>query len=415
MVLAERRIYQVSEINAYLRNLLEGDPLLSDLWVRGEISNYKYHSSGHIYFTLKDQNGCLRCVMFRSSARRLSFPPADGMRVLARGYFSFYERDGLCQFYVQELAPDGKGALYQAFCQLKERLQKEGLFAVEHKRKIPPLPRGVGVVTSPTGAAWRDIITVIKRRFPQMPVVLAPSAVQGEGAPDEICSALSLLNEREDIDLIIVGRGGGSLEELWAFNTEKVARAIFHSRLPVVSAVGHETDYTIADLVADLRAPTPSAAAEMVVPCRSELDERLSQLMNRLFRAAQQKLQAEKEYIYMYSARNLKGLLGRTLSLQKQEISGYSLRLLQMPQLILDRYSGEIKALSGKLDALSPFHVLKRGYSMCLDAQSGKLIQDSSAVKKGDQVTVILRKGSIDCTVNKVKGESQWSSSKMRI
>jgi len=415
MVLAERRIYQVSEISAYLRNLLEWDPLLSDLWVRGEISNYKYHSSGHIYFTLKDQSGCLRCVMFRSSARKLSFPPADGMRVLARGYVSFYERDGLCQFYVQELAPDGQGALYQAFCQLKERLEKEGLFATEHKRRIPPLPRGVGVVTSPTGAAWRDIITVIKRRFPQMPVILSPSAVQGEEAPEEICSALNLLNEREDIDVIIVGRGGGSLEELWAFNTEKVARAIFHSRLPVVSAVGHETDYTIADLVADLRAPTPSAAAEMVVPCRSELEERVSQLMNRLFRAAQQKLQAEKEYIYLYSARNLKGLLGRTLSLQKQEVSGYSFRLLQMPQLILDRYSGEIKALSGKLDALSPFHVLKRGYSICLDAQSGRLIQDSSAVKKGDQVTVVLRKGSIDCTVNQVKGESQWSSSNMRI
>ena len=178
-----------------------------------------------------------------------------------------------------------------------------------------------------------------------------------------------------------MGRGGGSLEELWAFNTEKVARAIFRSHLPVVSAVGHETDYTIADLVADLRAPTPSAAAEMVVPCRSELDERLSQLMNRLFRATQLKLQAEKEFIYLYSARNLKGLLGSTLSLQKQEISGYSLRLLQMPQLILDRYSGEIKALSGKLDALSPFHVLKRGYSMCLDARSGKLIQDSDCEK----------------------------------
>jgi exodeoxyribonuclease VII large subunit len=410
MILSERKIYQVSEINSYLRSLLEADPLLSDLWVRGEISNFKHHSSGHIYFTLKDQSSCLRCVMFRSSARRLSFPPTNGMRVLARGYFSLYERDGLCQFYVKELTPDGQGALYQAFCQLKERLEKEGLFAPEHKRSIPSLPRGVGVVTSPTGAAWRDISTVIKRRFSQMPVVLSPSAVQGEGAPEEICSALNLLNERQDIDLIILGRGGGSLEELWAFNTEEVARAIFHSGLPVVSAVGHETDYTIADLVADLRAPTPSAAAEMVVPCRAQLEERVCGLMDRLTNAVEFKLQAEKECIYLYSARNMKGLIGRTLTLKKQEIDGYSRRLLQMPQLLLDRNSSEMKALSGKLEALSPFHVLKRGYSMCLDSKSGELIQDSSSVEKGDQVTVILRKGSIDCTVNEIKGESQWSS-----
>lgn len=413
MTAIERRIYQVGEINAYLRTLLEADPLLNDFWVRGEISNYKHHSSGHHYFTLKDQRGRLRCVMFRSRGRSLTFLPSDGMRVLARGYVSIYERDGLCQFYVQELAPDGQGALYQAFCQLKERLQGEGLFAPEHKKNIPYLPQRIGVVTSPTGAAWRDLITVIRRRFPEMPVVLAPSAVQGEDAPGEICSALHALNNRQDIDVIIMGRGGGSLEELWSFNTEEVARAIFYSRIPVVSAVGHETDYTIADLVADLRAPTPSAAAEMVVPRREELELKVHQYQERMIRSIYQKLQGAQECIRSYSVKNLGALLYRTALINKQDVGHYSSRLLQRTRLAGDQASREVNALSGKLEALSPLQVLERGYSVCLDDRSGELIQDSSKINKGDPVVVILRKGSLDCEVRGTKEEIAWSSRKI--
>lgn len=410
----KRRIYRVGEVTGYLRDLLEADPLLNDLWVRGEISNFKRHPSGHLYFILKDGDGCLRCVMFRARSGRLSFLPADGMAVLARGFISIYERDGLCQFYVEELSPDGQGALYVAFCNLKKRLQAEGLFAAEHKKPLPYLPRKIGVVTSPAGAAWRDLLTVIRRRFPEMPVVLASAAVQGERAPGEICAALAALNERRDIDVIIMGRGGGSLEELWAFNTEEVARAIFRSRIPVVSAVGHETDYSIADLVADLRAPTPSAAAEMVVPCRTELEERICRLNERLNRAIRGNIRARREKVWAHSGRNLGGNLKRIAHLHRQEIKILNLRLGKGIRMLLDNAVGKTGTLAGKLDALSPLAVLERGYSMCLDPQTGGIIQDSSTVSIGDPVTVILRKGSLNCQVQEKKEDAAWRNGKIK-
>jgi exodeoxyribonuclease VII large subunit len=393
----------VGEVTGYLNDLLEADPVLNDLWVRGEISNFKRHRSGHLYFTLKDQKSCLRCVMFRSRSNRLSFLPTDGMEVLARGYISIYERDGLCQFYVDELEPDGQGALYMAFCRLKERLQAEGLFAAEHKKPLPYLPRKIGIITSPVGAAWRDLLTVIRRRFPEMPIVLAPVAVQGERAPSEICAALDALNERHDLDVVILGRGGGSLEDLWAFNTEDVARSIFYSRIPVVSAVGHETDFSIADLVADLRAPTPSAAAELVVPCRAELEDRVCHLRDRLEQAVRQDLKARQERLSAYPKRNLGWQLKRIADLHQQRLKLCNLHLCKGIRVLLDDATGKIGALSGKLDALSPLAVLKRGYSICLDNSSGEIVQDCSAVQKGDQVTVILRKGSLRCQVQETK------------
>ncbi|AFV11835.1 exodeoxyribonuclease VII large subunit XseA [Thermacetogenium phaeum DSM 12270] len=408
----KRRIYRVGEVTGYLRDLLEADPLLNDLWVRGEISNFKRHPSGHLYFTLKDSDGSLRCMMFRARSSRLQFLPADGMGVLARGYISIYERDGLCQFYVEELSPDGQGALYLAFCNLKERLQREGLFAPEHKKPLPYLPRKIGVVTSPAGAAWRDLITIIRRRFPGMPVVLAPAAVQGEQAPGEICEALAALNKRCDIDVIIVGRGGGSLEELWAFNTEEVARAIFRSRIPVVSAVGHETDYTIADLVADLRAPTPSAAAEMVVPCRVELEEKIRRLKERLEKAISVNLSVRWERTRAYSEKNLGGYLKRIIRLHKQDIRILRLRLGSGMRALLDRSAGETRALAGKLNALNPLAVLERGFSLCLNPQTGGIVRDSAAVEIGDTVTVILRKGSLSCRVQGKKEDPEWKNRK---
>ncbi|HAA90462.1 MAG: Exodeoxyribonuclease 7 large subunit [Thermoanaerobacterales bacterium 50_218] len=405
-----RRIYSVGEVTSYLRNLLDGDPLLSNIWVRGEISNFKKHTSGHMYFVLKDDSSCLRCVMFRSRNSQLLFVPTNGMRVIARGSVSVYERDGLYQLYVEELSPDGVGSLYLAYCQLKARLQAEGLFAAEKKKPLPFLPRKVGIVTSPNGAAWRDLVSVMRRRFPGIPIVLAPAAVQGEQAPEQIVKALEILNQRSDIDVIIVGRGGGSLEELWAFNTEEVARAIFASRIPVVSAVGHETDFTITDLVADLRAPTPSAAAELVVPCRAELERKVRSLQNRLLQALDRYYRSKQLRVKQVAGRNMVGLLQNLIAAHKQELRLCSLRLLQRIRILRENWRSQVKLLAGKLDLLSPLTVLERGYSLCWDPQKEQLVRSRKQVQKGDLIEVILSDGSLECLIEEVKEGSRWKS-----
>ncbi len=398
-----RRIYRVGEITGYIRTLLESDSLLSDLWIRGEISNFKRHTSGHIYFTLKDDLSSLRCVMFRSRACLLDFLPANGMNVLVRGYISLYERDGSYQLYVEELEPDGVGALYLAYCLLKDKLEAEGLFAVERKKPIPFLPRKVGVVTSPNGAAWHDIVTVIRRRFPQMPVVLAPAAVQGEQAPGEIQAALAALDRRDDIDVVIVGRGGGSLEELWAFNTEEVARAIFRMHIPVVSAVGHETDYSIADLVADLRAPTPSAAAEIVVPDRRELERQVLNLQSRLIQAVNQDLKEKRAKVKAIAGRSLPRSVQSRLFLHKQEVNFLNRRLLDRTRAITMNARAKTELIAGKLDALSPLAILKRGYSICRNPSTGNIIKGIRETSVGELVDVILDDGSMYCQVKELK------------
>lgn len=404
-----RRIYGVGEVAGYLRDLLEADALLNNLWVRGEISNYKRHTSGHIYFTLKDSTSCLRCVMFRSRARRLQFLPAGGMRVLARGAISVYERDGSYQLYVEELAPDGVGALYQAYCVLRDKLQAEGLFAPEHKKPLPFLPRKVGVVTSPNGAAWHDIVTVIGRRFPGMPVVLAPAAVQGEDAPTEIASALAALDRRSDLDVIITGRGGGSLEELWAFNTEVVARAIFQARLPVISAVGHETDYSIADLAADFRAATPSAAAEIAVPARQELEQKIRGLRDRLAQIVMQGLKSRQAQVQAIAGRNLLRPVRECLRLRRQEINFLSLRMSRLAQTMTRNDKIKLEQFAARLDNLSPLAVLQRGYSLCCDPVSGRMIRSTRDVEQGDRVDVILSEGSLDCRVIDMREGPTWT------
>ena len=278
----EARIFSVKEITRYIRMKLESDGLLADVWLRGEISNFTHHTSGHMYFTLKDEASRIKCVMFAAHNRRLPFTPRDGTKVIARGSVTVYERDGNYQFYVTQMQPDGIGSLYLAFEQLKRKLEAEGLFDPARKRPLPRFPRTIGVVTSPTGAAIRDILTTLGRRYPQAKVALVPVLVQGEGAAPSIVRAIELLNRLGEADVMIVGRGGGSIEELWAFNEEIVARAIAASRIPVISAVGHETDFTIADFVADLRAPTPTAAAELAVPHVLELKETLEHLKRRM-------------------------------------------------------------------------------------------------------------------------------------
>ena len=398
-----RRVYSVGEVTGYLRDLLEGDALLGNIWVRGEISNCKHHTSGHLYFTLKDAASCMRCVMFRSRCSQLNFLPGNGMSVIVRGYVSVYERDGQYQLYAEELAPDGMGALYAAYCRLKEQLQAEGLFAPEHKKPLPRFPRKVGVVTSQNGAAWHDLVTVMRRRWPGISIVLAPAAVQGEQAPREICAALEMLDRRQDVDLIIVGRGGGSLEELWAFNTVEVARMIFKLRHPVVSAVGHETDYSIADLVADVRAATPSAAAELVAPSHLELENRLRGLQDRLVLAAVHgTLGRRQRQLQEIGERELERSPRRLISERKQELKLLHLQLMNRMQSRRDQVSNRKQVLAEKLDSLSPLAVLKRGYSICRHLASGRLIQSSRAVKEGDLLEVILGEGSLNCQVNKV-------------
>ncbi len=395
-----RRVYSVGEVTGYLRDLLEADALLGNIWVRGEISNCKHHTSGHLYFTLKDAASCMRCVMFRSRCSQLNFLPSNGMSVIVRGHISIYERDGQCQLYAEELAPDGMGALYAAYCRLKEQLQADGLFAPEHKKPLPRFPRKVGVVTSQNGAAWHDLVTVMRRRWPGISIVLAPAAVQGEQAPREICAALEVLDRRQDVDLIIVGRGGGSLEELWAFNTVEVARTIFKLRHPVVSAVGHETDYSIADLVADVRAATPSAAAELAVPSHLELENRLRRLHDRLVLAAVQgTLRQKQRQLQEIGERELERYPRQLCSRYKQELKLLRVQLLHGMQSGRDQARNRRQVLAEKLDSLNPLAILKRGYSVCCHPDSGRIVQSSNDVREGDLLKVILGEGSLNCKV----------------
>ncbi|BCG60085.1 hypothetical protein PUR_35100 [Paenibacillus sp. URB8-2] len=275
--MAERKVYSIKDLNRYIRMKLDSDHVLSDVWIRGEISNFTHHGSGHMYFTLKDESSRIKAIMFASHNQRLPFVPKEGSRVIARGNVTVYERDGQYQFYATHMQPDGIGSLYLAYEQLKKKLEQEGLFAAELKRPLPRYPRCIGVVTSPTGAAVRDILITLRRRFPQVAIVVYPVLVQGKGAAPSIVKAIHELNAMGEADVLIVGRGGGSLEELWAFNEEAVARAIAASDIPVISAVGHETDFTIADFAADLRAATPTAAAELAVPHAAELAAQLRQ------------------------------------------------------------------------------------------------------------------------------------------
>ncbi len=337
--------------------------------------------------------------MFRSRANRTTFLPQDGMRVLIRGYVSLYERDGTLQIYVEELQADGIGALWVAFQQLKEKLEAKGWFAPERKRTLPFFPRVVGIVTSPTGAAFQDLRSVIHRRCPGTRIVLAPASVQGQEAPGEVAAAIHYLNQRSDIEVIIIGRGGGSLEELWAFNTEIVAQAIFTSRLPVVSAVGHETDYSIADWVADCRAPTPSAAAELVVPVLAELEARVVLLRERLKQGMEVYLQRRREQVERLATRSVLQSPRGFLVIRKQELQRLQYNLGLFIQKNLQHKSLQLKILTAQLSALSPLSVLARGYAVCRKPSSGEVVRDQAQVIKGEAIEVLLDVGGLICRV----------------
>jgi len=396
-------VLTVSELTRRIRHRLEGDPALAMVWVRGELSNCRLHTSGHLYFTLKDAQSSLRCVMFRSQASELGFLPENGLAAVVRGRIGLYERDGTYQLYVEEMTPEGVGSLFLAIEQLKRRLEAEGLFDRARKRKLPLLPRAVGVVTSPTGAVLRDIITVGRRRFPGIRLVLAPVPVQGETAPPAIARGIRLLGRLPEVDVIVLARGGGSFEELAAFNSETVARAVHACPVPVVSAVGHETDFTIADLVADVRAPTPSAAAEMVVPARSEAVRHLSSLLGRARAAAVAGTERRRRRLGLTAGATVLVRAPDRLARLRQQLDD----LGRMREVALARHLEQsraaLAALGGRLDGLSPLATLKRGYSLCRRLPSGELVRSVAGLAPGDELEVLVADGEADCIVRAVR------------
>lgn len=401
----EQKILSVTELNQLVRGKLERDPDLQSVCIRGEISNYKLYPSGHHYFSLKDPESAIRCVLFRGSAASLRFRPENGMQVLAVGRVSLYPRDGSYQFYCTRLLPDGAGDLSVAFEQLKQKLFQEGLFDPAHKKKLPVFPHRIGIVTSPAGAAVHDMLRILGKRYPLSRVILLPVRVQGAEAPGEIARAIDYANAHAIADVLIVGRGGGSVEDLWAFNDEGVSRAIFRSRIPVVSAVGHEPDVTISDFTADLRAATPSNAAELVAPDQSELRAALEGMRASMLASMRQRLTRSRQQLTGLSAspmlRNpLNYLQERRLRLDKLtgDFRRVGTRLLQA------RRQGLIR-LSASLDAMSPLKVLARGYSMTADAD-GRLISSVTEVSPGQSLTILVSDGTIRAAVERTEGET---------
>lgn len=392
----------VSELTGYLRNLIESDEILQDLWVQGEISNLTHHTSGHLYFTLKDSNAELRCVMWRNIALRQTQLPANGDAVEVHGYISVYETRGQYQLYADAIRPLGEGALFQEFLRLKARLEAEGLFDPARKRPIPKLPRRIGVVTSSTGAAIRDILSTLARRFPLAEVILAPTLVQGEDAPQAIVTALKSLNEQTQPDVILLARGGGSLEDLWAFNDERVARAIADSPAPIITGVGHETDFTIADFVADLRAPTPTAAAELATPDREELRLDLSEATRRLAQTAQDIIQQHAWALGGLQSRLMMQSPRSRLLSDRQRLDELIHRSLLSwdHQIALQR--SELSGLQQRLDGLNPTGVLGRGYAL-VSRLDGQPIGSLSEVHVADLLNVRLVDGAFEAQVTRLK------------
>ncbi|MBR5217321.1 MAG: exodeoxyribonuclease VII large subunit [Oscillospiraceae bacterium] len=397
------KVYEVSELNQYIKNILESVPQLDNLLIRGELSNYKIYPSGHHYFTLKDAQGTLRCVMFKGSAMKLKFRPENGMKVIAAGRISVFPRDGAYQLYCTSLSADGVGDLYVAFEQLKEKLYAEGLFDPAHKKPLPQYPRRIAIVTSGAGAAVHDMIRILRRRYPLAKVLLLPVRVQGVEAPPEIVGAIRYANRWKLADVLITGRGGGSIEDLWAFNDERVARAIYESEIPVISAVGHEPDVTISDFVADRRASTPSNAAEIAVPDMTELLRYLQSAGNRMIQAELNLLQQKEQKLLTMADK--RALTDPTAFLQdrRMQLDYVQQKLGSAARSVVEKDSRRFAQLTAKLDAMSPLKVLGRGYAMAQN-ESGEVLRSAQQVEVGEQVRVRLGQGSLRCTVIE-KGE----------
>ncbi|MBE7029258.1 MAG: exodeoxyribonuclease VII large subunit [Ruminococcaceae bacterium] len=390
-------IISVTELNSLIKEYFDLNPVFTSLYVKGEISNFKKHSSGHCYFSLKDEKSVIKAVMFKFNAYNLQFEPENGMKVILNARLSSYERDGVYQLYVNEMQPDGIGALHIKFEKLKEKLSKEGLFDERYKKQIPRFPKTIGVVTSPTGAAIRDIINVLKRRWKNVDIIIYPAQVQGEDAHLSIISGIKYFNENK-VDVIIIGRGGGSVEDLWCFNEEEVAREIFKSTVPLISAVGHETDYTISDFVADLRAPTPSAAAELSVPSVYEVMEFINSSEKRMYLSLLKKIEFLNDKINMYKNSNVLKHPERILEKYQQDVSNFSDKLLLTYSDAISKFKERYIKNVALLDGLSPLKVLKRGYTFVED-DNGKVLDSVKNIISEDIINLKFADGKARCKV----------------
>ena len=399
-----QQVLSITQINEYIRGKLDSDQLLNGVAVRGEISNYKMYPSGHHYFTLKDENSALKCVMFKGSAMRLRFRPENGMKVIAMGKISVYPRDGAYQLYCTAMAMDGVGDLYAAFEQLKKKLAAEGLFDPAHKKPLPRYPGTIGIITSSAGAAVHDMLRILNKRYPLTKVRLLPVRVQGVEAPGEIAAAIDYANRHGLADLLIVGRGGGSIEDLWAFNDERVAYAIYRSRIPVISAVGHEPDVTISDYVADLRAATPSNAAELAVPDQDALSQALDSMSAAMVTALSRQLRNARQHLDILSKSPALQSPAGYLDKKEKDLVFLKNRLISAENQVIGRKNQNYIALAAKLDAMSPLKVLTRGYAM-VQAENNEVLRSVSDVELGQRIHIRLSDGSLSATVMDKKEE----------
>lgn len=392
-------VYSVSQLNKYIKMIIDNETFLNNVNIRGEITNFKAHYTGHFYFTLKDDTSTIKCVMFKSYASLVKFKPSDGMKVVLNGQVSVFERDGTYQIYCKTMTPEGLGELYMAYEQLKEKLTKEGLFSEEFKKPIPFLPKRVGVITSKTGAVIRDIINVSTRRFPKVDLLVYPAAVQGVNVASTVIAGLETFNKLNNVDVIIIARGGGSFEDLFGFNDEKLARKIFESKIPVISAVGHETDFTICDFVSDLRAPTPSAAAELVYPQYNDLVAKIAINKNRTILGIQNYISKRKEYVKRVKASKLEKVPLDMINKNRMLVDSIIKSSNNILSLKVEKYRSRCMQTIAKLDALSPLKTLTRGYSV-VQNESGKVIKSVNDVKKDEKLDLTLTDGRINVTVN---------------
>ena len=401
----EEKILSVSQVNAYIKSMMDNDALLCNVCVRGEISNYKLYPSGHHYFSIKDADGALRCVMFRSSAVRLRFRPENGMKVLVTGRISVFPRDGAYQLYCTSLTPDGVGDLYVAFEQLKAKLAAEGLFDPAHKKPLPKFPHRIAIITSGAGAAVMDMLRILGKRYPLSKVMILPVRVQGVEAPAEIASAIRYANRHQIADIIITGRGGGSIEDLWAFNDERVARAVYASGIPVISAVGHEPDVTICDFVADVRAATPSNGAELAAPDQTQLRNQLQNAQSRLLEAMTKQLKLSRQTLDALAAKRVLQSPENYLQDKRMQLDYLHQQLIAASQRQVAEKKQRFIRLTASLEAMSPLKVLSRGYSV-VRAEDGTLVTDASRMRTGDRIRVQMQKGSLTACVEQAEEET---------
>ena len=398
-----RSIFSVSQINEYIKLCVESTPALQNVFIKGEISNFKnQYSTGHLYFSLKDQDGMIKAVMFRGYASKLKFAPRDGDKVIIHGKISVYVARGEYQIYVDDMQPDGVGALALAFERLKEKLMSEGLFDPSHKKAIPTSPRRVGVITSASGAAIHDILNVSGRRAPNVEIVIYPAIVQGENAPRSLVGGIRYFNNESPVDVIIIGRGGGSIEDLWGFNDESLAREIFASEIPVVSAVGHETDFTISDFVSDLRAPTPSAAAEIVFPNNLEALRRVRAIKDTAENLMARRISSVRQGLSLYKSELEKKSPIYKLRDRTMRVSHIAERLEALSKMKLDEKSGKMKLCAARLVAVNPMAVLSKGYTF-VEAADGRIVSGASELSDGERIDLVFADGRVGATVNKTK------------